>query len=119
MAIRDKMRANAQHLLQPGEEIQAVIGAQTKSQWFALISIWIIAFSNAYRVIVVTNRRIIVAKSGRMSMTPVKEIVREVPRSVKIGPASGLWYKCETLGEKLYIHKRYHKDVATADSVTV
>jgi hypothetical protein len=119
MAIRDKMRANAAHLLQPGEEIQAVMGAQTKSQWFALISIWIIAFSNAYRVIVVTDRRIIVAKSGRMTMTPVKEVLRELPRNTKIGPASGLWFKCESLGEKLYIHKRFHKDVAAADSVTV
>jgi hypothetical protein len=117
MAIRDKMRANAEHLLQPGENIQAVFGAQTRSQWFALISIWIIAFSNAYRVIVVTDRRILVTKSGRFSMTPVKEVVREIPRGVRIGPASGLWYKSETLGEKLYIHKRYHKDVAAADSV--
>ena len=119
MAIRDKMRANASHLLQPGEEIQAVIGAQTKSQWFALISYWIIAFTNAYRVIVVTDRRIIVTKSGRLSMTPVKEVLRELPRGTKIGPASGLWFKCDTLGEKLYIHKRFHKDVAAADSVTV
>ena len=111
------MRANAEHLLQPGENIQAVFGAQTRSQWFALISIWIIAFSNAYRVIVVTDRRILVTKSGRFSMTPVKEVVREIPRGVRIGPASGLWYKSETLGEKLYIHKRYHKDVAAADSV--
>ena len=118
MAIRDKMRANAEHLLQPGETIQAVFGAQTKSQWFALISYWIILFSNAYRVIVVTDRRIIVAKSGRMSMTPVKEVLRELPRDVRIGPASGIWFKCETLGEKLYINKRFHKDVAAADSVT-
>jgi hypothetical protein len=118
MAIRDKMRANAEHLLQPGENIQAVFGAQTRSQWFALISIWIIAFSNAYRVIVVTDRRILVTKSGRFSMTPVKEVIREVPRGVRIGPASGLWFKTEALGEKLYIHKRYHKDVAAADSVT-
>jgi hypothetical protein len=54
-----------------------------------------------------------------MSTTTGKEIVRELPRSVKIGPASGLWYKCDTLGERLYIHKRFHKDVAAADSVTV
>ena len=35
--------------------------------------------------------------------------------STKIGPASGLWYRTEALGERLYIHKRFHKDIAAAD----
>jgi hypothetical protein len=116
MAIRDKMRANAAPFLQPGEEIQAVFGAQTTSQWFALISYWIIIFKNAYRVIVVTDRRIIVGRSGRVTTTPIKEVLREIPRATRIGPASGLWYKTEALGEKMYIHKRFHKDVAAADA---
>jgi Bacterial PH domain len=117
MAFRDKMRAQAAPLLQPGEQIEAIIGAQTKSQWFALISYWIIALTNGYRVIVVTDRRILVTTSGRFSMT-VKDVARELPRSVRIGPVSGLWARCDTLGERLYIHKRFHKDVAAADSVT-
>ena len=119
MAIRDKMSANAAPHLQPGETIQAVFGAQTTSQYFALLSYWIILFTNAYRVVVVTDRRILVAKSGRLTTTPVKEIVRELPRNTRIGPPSGLWWRCETLGEKLYVHKRFHKDVNAADGVPV
>jgi len=115
MAIRDKLRENAQHLLQPGEQIQAVIPAQTTSQWFALISYWIILLTNAYRVIVVTDRRILVCKSGRFRITPVNDVVHELPRSTKIGPPSGLWYKT-ALGERLYINKRFHKDVEAADA---
>jgi hypothetical protein len=42
--------------------------------------------------------------------------VRELPRATRIGPASGLWWKCESLGEKLYVHKRFHKDVEAADA---
>ena len=110
------MRANAAPFLQPGESIQAVFGAQTTSQYFALISYWIIIFSNAYRVVVVTDRRILVCKSGRVTMTPIKEVLRELPRNTKIGPASGLWYRTEALGERLYIGKRFHKDVAAADA---
>ena len=115
MAIRDKMRANAEPFLQPGETIQAVFGAQTTSQWFALISYWIIIFKNAYRVVVVTDRRILVGRSGRVTTTPIKEILRELPRSTRIGPPSGLWYKTDVLGERMYIHKRFHKDVEAAD----
>jgi hypothetical protein len=117
MAIRDKLQANAQHVLQPGETIQAVFCGQTTSAYFALISVWIILLTNAYRVVVVTDRRILVCKSGRFRMTPVKEVVRELPRNVRIGPPNGLWWRCESLGERLYIHKRFHKDVNAADAV--
>jgi hypothetical protein len=117
VALRDKLRANAAHVLQPGENIQSVFCAQTTSQYFALISYWIILLSNAYRVVVVTDRRILVCSSGRLRMTPVKEVLREVPRNTRIGPPSGLWWRCETLGEKLYINKRFHKDVNAADGV--
>lgn len=117
MAIRDKMTANAAPFLDPGEKVQAVFGAQTTSAYFVLISVWIIIFANAYRVVVVTDKRILVCRSGRFSTTPVKEVLRELPRGTRIGPASGLWWRCETLGEKLYVHKRFHKDVEAADSL--
>ena len=115
MAIRDKMRSNASSYLEPGETIQSVFGAQTKSPYFALLSIWIIIFSNAYRVVVVTDRRILVGQAGRITASAIKEILFELPRATRIGPASGLWYKA-ALGEPLYIHKRYHKDIAAADA---
>ena len=117
MALRDKLRNNAAHLLQPGETIQSVFCAQTTSAYFALISYWIILFTNAYRVVVVTDRRILVCKSGRLTMTPVKEVIRELPRNTRIGPPNGLWWRSESLGERLYIHKRFHKDVNAADGV--
>jgi hypothetical protein len=115
MAIREKIRTNAVPMLAPGETIQSVIPAQTTSQYFVLISMWIIILTNAYRVIVVTDRRILVAHSGRFRRTPVKRVVRELPRETRIGPPSGLWYRCDGLGERLYISKQFHKDVRAAD----
>jgi len=116
MAIRDKMRANAATVVNPGETIQQVFAAQTTSPYSALISYWIVIFKNAYRVVVVTDQRILVCNAGRASTTAVKGVVGEFPRSTKIGPPKGVWYKCETLGPKLYIHKRFHKDVIAADA---
>ncbi len=118
MAIRDKMRSNAEPFLQPGETVQAVFGAQTTSQWFALISWWIIVIRNSFRVVVITDGRILVFRSGRFRMTPIKEVLHELPRNTRIGPAKGLWFRCESLGEKLYIHKRFHKDIAAADALS-
>jgi hypothetical protein len=117
MAIRDQVRTNAAHLLQPGETVQAVFCAQTTSGYYALLSSLIIILSDAYRVVVVTDQRILVCRSGRVRMTPVKKVIRELPRSTRIGPPSGLWWRCETLGETVYVHKRFHKDVTAADAV--
>ena len=116
MAIRDKLRQNASQLLQPGEQIQAVFPAQTTSPYLALISVWIILLSNAYRVIVVTDRRLLLCRRSRMRITKVKDVLLQLPRETVIGPAHGLWYQTEALGETLYINRRFHNDVATADS---
>src|SRR5579859_816035 len=117
MALRDKIRANAQQVLQPGEVIQAVIPAQTVSPYFVLITYWIIILSNAYRVIVVTDRRIMVCRSGRLRISPVGQVEFQVPRGTLIGPGTGLWYKSESLGQPLYISRRFFNDVAAADAL--
>lgn len=117
MAIRDKMTANAQAHLQPGETIQAVFGAQTMSQYWVLVT-YLLLFKNQYRVVVVTDQRIMVCRSGRFTTTKVVEVLANLPRQTRIGPPSGLWWKCQSLGGKLYVHKRFHKDVIQADALS-
>jgi hypothetical protein len=89
-----------------------VVPAQTTSQYFALISFWIIIFKNAYRNIVVRDRGMLVCRSCRFTLSPVKEVVAEYPRSTKIGLPHGLWYRCDVFGDKLYINRRFFKDIA-------
>ena len=118
MAIRDTLRKNAAPLLAPGETLQAIFPAQTTSQYFSLLSFWIIIIRNSYRVIVVTDRRILVCGSGRFRVTPVKGVLRELPRSITIGPAHTLWYRFDSLGEKMYVNRRFFKDVEAADGAS-
>lgn len=115
LAIRDKIAANAQPFLEPGEQIQAAFAAQTFSQYWALLSWLIVLFKNSYRCVVVTDRRIAVFNTGKWAMGTPKTLLRSLPRATRIGPASGLWWRSDTLGERLYIHKRFHKDIAAAD----
>jgi hypothetical protein len=116
MAIRDKLRDRAAVYLQPGEVIEQVFSAQSVSQYFALLSLWIIVAKNAYRAIVVTDRRIIVLQAGRFRLTTIKSMLRELPRETKMGPPSGLWYRFDSLGERLYAHRRFQKDITSADA---
>lgn len=114
MAIRDKMHKNAAPFLQPGEKIQVVFGAQTHSQYLVLIPVIFLAL-NSYRVVLVTDRRILVCRSGKFTTTPVKQVLSELPRKTRIGIPSGLWWRTENLGGPLYISSRFHKDIEQAD----
>ena len=116
-AIRDRIKENVQPLLEPGEQIQAVIPAQTKSGWLGALGLIYLIFANRYRPVVVTDRRIAITDSGKWSQSKPTTIVASLPRTTQIGPASGIWWKSSSLGQTLYIHKRFHKDVELADSL--
>ena len=117
IAIRERIIENVQHLLEPGEQIQAVIPAQTKSGWLGALGGLLLVFINRYRPIVVTDRRITITDAGRWGQSKPKTIVSSVDRTTQIGPPSGLWWKSTSLGQTLYINKRFHKDVELADSL--
>lgn len=116
MAIRDKLRANAQAHLEPGEQIQAVFTCQSHSAWL-MVATGVVPFVifNTYMPVAVTDRRILVGDSGSFVTTKFNKIMAVLPRETQIGPATGLWYKTEALGRRTYIHKRFHNDVNEAD----
>lgn len=116
MAIRDKIRQNAAAHLRPGEQIQEVFAAQTASQYLILFGAVIFLAANEYYTVAVTDQRILVCQSGKLSSTKAKSVDRELPRQTRIGPPSGLWYKTEALGTPVRIHKRWHKDIEAADA---
>lgn len=116
MALRDKMRDSAQPFLGPGEQIQQVIGAQTASQYLAaLAGVLFFLGLNRYRILAVTQHRIVVLDTGVMSMKKAKGVVSEVPRTTRLGPGSGVWHVIPINGEKLRVHRRFFKDLQAAD----
>ncbi len=118
MAIRDKYRKNAEPYLEPGETIQITFGAQTHSAWLMVLTGVLPAlFFIKYVVVVVTDRRIFLGKASPFATTKVSEVLDALPRQTMIGPPSGLWYKTEALGRRLYVHKRFHGDISEADSM--
>jgi hypothetical protein len=118
MALRDTMRSSAAQFLQPGEQIQAVIGAQTASQWVAaLTGVFLFLGLNRYRILAVTPTRIVVLDAGKASMAKARGVVTELPRSTRLGPGAGIWHKVPAGEETLRVHRRFFKDLETADSV--
>ena len=119
MALRDTMAESAAQYLRPGEQIQAVIGAQTASQWLAaLTGVFVFLGLNHYRILAVTPDRILVLDAGKSSLKKARGVVMELPRSTRLGPGTGLWHQIPAGNEKLRVHRRFFKDVSTADSIT-
>ena len=117
MALRDSMRESAAEYLRPGEIVQAVLGAQTASQLMAEVgSVFRLLGLNRYRIVAVTSQRVLILDAGRASMTTACGVVAELPRSTRLGPASGLWHVIPAAGEKLRVHRRFFKDIQTADN---
>ncbi|SRR5713226_4184398 len=117
MAIRDSMRNSTAAFLQPDEQVQAVLGAQTASQYLAVLTgVFVFLGLNRYRIIAVTPQRILVLDAGKVSMRKARGVVAELPRSTRLGPTSGVWHVVTVDGRKLRVHRRFFKDIEIADS---
>ena len=118
MAVRDVMRASAAEFVEPGETIEQVFGAQTASPLTApLIGSLIALIINRYRIVAVTDRRILVLDAGKWSQRTARAVVTELARSTVLGPTSGLWTKIETPTGKIYVRRYFFKDIKAADSL--
>jgi len=111
------MSDSASAYLQPGEQVQAVFGAQTATQFVAALSgIFVFLGLNRYRILVATPKRILILDAGKTGMTKARGVVAELPRSTRLGPASGVWHVIPVGSEKLRVHRRFFKDIETADA---
>jgi hypothetical protein len=48
-------------------------------------------------------------------MKTARGVVTELPRSTRLGPGSGVWHQVPAGNEKLRVHRRFYKDMETAD----
>jgi hypothetical protein len=128
MEVRSAIVKNAAPYLESGEVIQAVIPASPVNPWFILASpiglflpllyFWWKTLRVSLRTIVITDRRIMLLRAGRITTKPVRGVVSNLPRDTQIGPARGIqFYRISTLGDSLYIHRRYFGDVNIADGM--
>lgn len=117
LAVREKIKSKATPMLDAGEQIQEVFPATTMGLLMtALLDRVLFFMPSTHRVVVVTDRRIVVFRSGKFSQGNPKNVLRSVPRATTIGPPKGVTYKTKVLGEKMFIHRRFHKDVERADA---
>jgi hypothetical protein len=73
-------------------------------------------FRNKYRCVVVTDDAIYVLDSTKWSGgAKPQEMVGRMPRHARLGPVSGRWAEVDLLGERHWVHRRFHDQLAAAD----
>jgi len=124
MALRDKLRERAQPFLEPGERIEQVFIAQATSPWWviplvliAIVPGLLLYYALVFKpvVVAVTDRAIVVLGASHWTMKP-RSILTRLPRATRIGPVSGIQARVELNGHHYWIHRRFHRDVNTADA---
>jgi hypothetical protein len=122
-AARRRLAAKAVSLLESGEELQAVVWGQVIPPTFGLFaSIQILtSAASPFRVILATNRRLLLCRAGRWTISLRAEVISELPRSTLIGPADGggplgIWRQTDALGERIYIRHAWFDEIAKADA---
>lgn len=69
-----------------------------------------------YRCIVVTDDAITVLESSKWSGgARPQEVVGRMPRHTRLGPVSGRWAEVDLLGERHWVHRRFHDQIEAAD----
>src|SRR5258707_15247847 len=92
VALRDSMRESAAQYLRPGEPIQAVIGAQTASQWLAaLTGFFVFPGPNPHPIPALTPHPIPGPDAGKTRMKTARRGGTQPPRATPPGPGAGLW----------------------------
>jgi hypothetical protein len=104
--------------LPAGSDIRQAFIGQTAPSFFYFVITYLTGFMsrNKYRCVVVTRDEITVLEStGWSGGAKPQEVVGRMPRHTRLGPVSGRWAEVDLLGERHWVHKRFHDQVAAAD----
>jgi hypothetical protein len=105
--------------LPPGSEIRQVFIAQAAPSFgFFLVTYLtgLTMFWIKYRCVAVTKDAIYVLESSKPSGgAKPQSLVATLPRHTQLGPVSGRWGQMNLLGERHWVHKRFHDQVTAAD----
>ncbi len=123
MASGDKLAERCAPFLPEGSRIRQVFVCQiAPNRVFFLITYLtgLTMFWIRYRCVAVTQDAIYVLESSKPSggARPVA-LVGTLPRQTQLGPVSGRWGQVDLLGERHWVHKRFHEEVMAADREAV
>jgi hypothetical protein len=105
--------------LPPGSEIRQAFIYQTAPNFLFFIVTYVTGltiFWIKYRCVAVTQDAVHVLESGKLAGGGrPRRLLGTLPRHTRLGPVCGRWGQVTILGERGWVHQRFHDQVAAAD----
>ncbi|MEJ3659286.1 hypothetical protein WEH80_40650 [Actinomycetes bacterium KLBMP 9759] len=117
MDLRDRLRAEAADFVPGGHDIQGVFIARAGLPPFLYPILRWVGWPGVRQYIVVSTAHAHVLLFSSRSRTALG-IAGTLARSVRFGPLSGRWGRSVVEGQKIYIHRRFHGDIADLDALS-
>jgi len=142
--VVERIAENAKPHIESDESVVAAFAAHTASQIpaaaaAALLVIVVMAFDvpplveallllaalapavwyfvrNENLIVIATERRTLLARSGTFSGARVEEVIAEYGVDVRFGPTSGSIHETDALGRTMYVQRRFFDEVTKADT---
>jgi len=106
--------------LPPGSEVRQAFIGQSAPNFGVIVITYLTGltiFWIKYRCIAVTQDAIYVMESSKPSGGGrPQSLLGTLPRHTRLGPVSGTFGQLNLLGERLWVHKRFHDNIAAADA---
>lgn len=107
-------------LLPPGSQVRQAFICQTAPNFAFFLINWatgLTMFWIKYRCVAVTRDAIYALDSYKLSggANP-RSVVGTLPRHTQLGPVSGRWGQLTLLGKRHWVKKRFHPEIAAADT---
>jgi hypothetical protein len=84
----------------------------------AIVLLPVIVMGTKQWVIATTDDELLVIDASAGGRKP-KSVVKRLPRNTRIGPVSGGWATVSIDGQKMWIHRRFHRYVHAVDSAPI
>jgi hypothetical protein len=119
MSPRKDLVEHSAPFLPEGSEIRQVFICQAAPNFAYFVVTYLTGLTMhriKYRCVAVTKDAIYVLESSKLSGgARPQSLVDTMPRHTQLGPVSGRWAEITLLGERHWVHKRFHPSIADAD----
>jgi hypothetical protein len=119
MTPRKDLVEHSAPFLPEGSKIRQVFICQAAPNFSYIIITYLTGLTlhwSKYRCVAVTPDSIYVLESSKLSGgARPQSLVGTMPRHTQLGPVSGRWAQITILGERHWVHKRFHPCITAAD----
>ncbi|MEU8758984.1 hypothetical protein [Streptomyces sp. NPDC048659] len=118
-APRPDLARRAAAFLPDGSEIRQAFVCQSAPNFGYFVLTYLTGLTmlrNTYRCVAVTKDAVYVLDGTAFSGgARPRGLAATLPRATRLGPVSGRWGRLDLLGERHWVHRRFHGQIAAAD----